>query len=801
MSSTFPVFLSGRDASYSTPMIIQGPSGPKGDTGAQGVKGDTGAAGAQDVNDLTDFDTFDFTTKNIPIKNRFIAVDSAIAGKQTQLFAGTNITIDPTTHIISSSNGLIAGSNITISNNVISSTASGGGGGGGGATSYTGLSDYASANLPLLNTPLTNALATKVPTTSLGYVNVKDFAVGTPSNWAVPINAAITAALASSCRVFIPAGTYNISTTISVPNVIEIFGAGMDLTQLIPATANMVLFDFNLGNNNRLAPFHFHDFSIFVTTVTGVTGIRITGSVSNTLPAFMYNLSRIMFRTYLSGGIKTGIDMISCGGARINSCHFIMGFSEANPSVDSTVANPKIAIGISVADSINKDAGDNYITDCSWQNTGICIYQKNAGGLYAADSKFQASRYAYYLESEQRDDTPNGSEYTTFNSCNFDGSSVFLTSTSTGPAAGWASFILNNSICLPHIWTTKFIEVNPGTYSQNDFLTLFTCSNNQFYSTGTNNQIMVSLRATQGLSCTGNVFWSHGAGTCQPYNIASSCGQGLIDEPIKVAGGGTLVDSVILGTNVILRPSAGGGGGGGGGVTTYAALSDSASVNLPTLNSPLSTALAGKQNTLTAGSNITISGNTISAAGGGSATTPAGVNSSIQYNNNGAFGAAANLSTDAAGHFVATSLTLASPNTGINFGSNTAIIEDVGGSGVFYIRANNALSFQSVNSDIYFISSTALYRFFDVGASKNLALSMPSLFTTGCVIKLPESTANINVQNLLADVGNQGLALQNPANPASGLTTTYARTPITANAPRYLVMDSFGTISCSPTPL
>ncbi len=64
---------------------------------------------------------------------------------------------------------------------------------------------------------------------------------------------------------------------------------------------------------------------------------------------------------------------------------------------------------------------------------------------------------------------------------------------------------------------------------------------------------------------------------------------------------------------------------GGGGVTTYVALTDASTVSLPTVNTPLSTALstlntsiAGKQNTLTAGNNITLSGNTISATGGAS---------------------------------------------------------------------------------------------------------------------------------------------------------------------------------------
>lgn len=64
------------------------------------------------------------------------------------------------------------------------------------------------------------------------------------------------------------------------------------------------------------------------------------------------------------------------------------------------------------------------------------------------------------------------------------------------------------------------------------------------------------------------------------------------------------------------------GTGGGGGATTYAALTDKASVSLPTINTPLATALAGKQATLTAGTNITISSNVISASGSGGPALP-----------------------------------------------------------------------------------------------------------------------------------------------------------------------------------
>lgn len=86
----------------------------------------------------------------------------------------------------------------------------------------------------------------------------------------------------------------------------------------------------------------------------------------------------------------------------------------------------------------------------------------------------------------------------------------------------------------------------------------------------------------------------------------------------------------ISGSNVISAT------GGGGGATSYEDLTDAESVDLPNKNTPLFNALGtlttGKQNKLTAGANITISGsNVISASGGGGGGTgfpPLGIESS-----------------------------------------------------------------------------------------------------------------------------------------------------------------------------
>jgi hypothetical protein len=84
---------------------------------------------------------------------------------------------------------------------------------------------------------------------------------------------------------------------------------------------------------------------------------------------------------------------------------------------------------------------------------------------------------------------------------------------------------------------------------------------------------------------------------------------------IQFQGAGVLSTSSIEGVIHVTIPG-GGSGGGGIGITTYAALSDAATVNLPAVNTPLSTALDSKQSTLVSGTSIkTVNGTSLLGSG------------------------------------------------------------------------------------------------------------------------------------------------------------------------------------------
>jgi hypothetical protein len=117
---------------------------------------------------------------------------------------------------------------------------------------YDNISGISGLTLPIdssnitYDPPFTASVATNVEAKLAQYISVKDFgAVGNGvADDTVAVQAAITAAMVGTANnVFFPAGTYKISATLTIPNVVDgkavIYGSGAQ----IQATHNGVLFD------------------------------------------------------------------------------------------------------------------------------------------------------------------------------------------------------------------------------------------------------------------------------------------------------------------------------------------------------------------------------------------------------------------------------------------------------------------------------------------------------------------------------------------------------------------------------
>jgi len=140
--------------------------------------------------------------------------------------------------------------------------------------------------------------------------------------------------------------------------------------------------------------------------------------------------------------------------------------------------------------------------------------------------------------------------------------------------------------------------------------------------------------------------------------------------------------------------------------------------------------------TLTAGTNVTITNSagaiTIAASGGG---TPAGVNTQIQYNNSGAFGASANLTFDGS------TLTTIGGSAG-NVGAYTAILKnsDNANSGSIQLggATYGALIYRDsagANSELIFTNSHAGNKGFKFFTGSNIqgTTQLAAIGATGCI--------------------------------------------------------------------
>lgn len=210
-----------------------------------------------------------------------------------------------------------------------------------GVTSQTTVSDFGAA---VSYTPSgTGAVATTVQTKLRETVSVKDF--GAVGNGTTDDTAAIQAAITAGAgkQVYIPAGTYKISTTINVSSSTYVYGDGLGITFLSATTAMTNLQPVFYANNANYV--RFENFSILGNTngtLGAGTGIHCKTGIGNEIKG-----------VYISNTTQAGIRLEEQNTAWVDSCwlescgrsgytdnHGIMFYSSAG----STVANYAIKI-------------------------------------------------------------------------------------------------------------------------------------------------------------------------------------------------------------------------------------------------------------------------------------------------------------------------------------------------------------------------------------------------------------------------------------------------------------------------
>lgn len=621
---------------------------------------------------LSDATTYSFSTLNTPIVNALatkqanltsanagtgISISSGvISNTQTTTYAGLTdaatvglptINTPLQTALAAKQATLTAGAGISISSNTISAT---------GSTTYAGLTDAATVNLPTVNTPLSTALAAKQatltagtgisitgttvantgPTTVAGltdattysfptlntptvtalaakqrtdYINVLDY--GADPTGVASSSTAFTNALAAArtgsfptYRVYAPPGEYLFSTTVTISGGVEIFGSSTGATGSGALTGQTMIvcpgtcFTYAAVTNNTV-PIYIHDIA-FYTSSTNTTMIDFS-STSLINPLFFSNV--FFGATSTSNYYSSAINIAN----NIN-------FTFYRCTITNIASTAKV--GIFVAGTATPGTG--VISQCNFNNiSGI------------------STNGAYTLNVYE-------SNFINTNS-NLSGIIMSLT-----VANGVRNLMVRNSFL-----SNANISINPTTFTDGGIVSVEGCrgfmniGTNIFFQCGTssgtlsaitsqlsiiNNQLIYAnttsaienvlyINQAGGLLISGNTYTVTSAtGNMSPYSIDTSCSNGEISNNLIYAtAGGSFTAGSNLGTNVNVNNTL---------PSTYAGLSDAATVNLPTVNNPLSTALAAKQGTLTAGTGISISSGTISNTG---PTTAAGLTDITTY--------------------------------------------------------------------------------------------------------------------------------------------------------------------------
>lgn len=193
-------------------------------------------------------------------------------------------------------------------------------------------------------------------------VSVKEFgAVGDGvSDDTAAIQAAITATYGGS--VFFPAGTYKVTSTISVTNEVSLIGAGRYLSKILWTSATLSIFNVSTTNPIQVEKM------AFIGPSTPTTGYVFRLSSNSTHNAFS------IFRDLLFSSCYIGIESVNAMALTVDACYF-SGHQSA---------------GVVICNRYQHDAGDSTISACVFSNAGtaaVGIFQYSSGGLRVVNNK------------------------------------------------------------------------------------------------------------------------------------------------------------------------------------------------------------------------------------------------------------------------------------------------------------------------------------------------------------------------------------------------------------------------------
>jgi hypothetical protein len=264
-------------------------------------------------------------------------------------------------------------------------------------------------------------------------VNAKDAAYGAVGDGVADDTAALQAALTAAAgkTLFIPAGTYKITSTLTIPTAggINIRGAGMGQTVIDRTSSDIIALDLSGASNTVTAK----NIDISDLSVNGAVGS--TRSSAKTLIRAFYGARLRMHRVQAYGSAGCALEIVQLWDSYFNECRF-----DFAGSTDGTIPALLIANRTSDTSGVMGYSTDscNQITfnDCVLESGAANIFvRRNARGATGNTKNWHTIGFHHVHQEPTEAAGPLFSAGSGFN-LNVDDRSYFFVS---GWASGWTT--------------------------------------------------------------------------------------------------------------------------------------------------------------------------------------------------------------------------------------------------------------------------------------------------------------------------------------------------------------------------
>lgn len=330
--------------------------------------------------------------------------------------------------------------------------------------------------------------------------------------------------------VYLPAGSYKISSNLAVTRGVRIFGDGMNSTIIYPSVSTTAF----AVNTPQAVQISGMLINYSTAQNAGLYAITITASAGQ-------QNSLSVLRDVQIANANSGVQFTNADLFLMDHC-FIENFPN---------------FGVQVSNAVDIDNGDSIITNSTFfeyiYTTGIGVDFLSSGGLRVENNKFGAEAYGVLLNyaTDAGSSIPNTAQLiVTGNSFDTVTSAAVQLQRQTNTDVFNSVIIANN--LMPDCGNGVVVPLDANGV----WLSSLIIMGNVYLSPATGSPVGVSIQSTKNVSVNGNSFWSQNNNTVG-ITIGSSVTGGLVQLNNLAASPNTFSTTIFNGgTNVIVANNA-----------------------------------------------------------------------------------------------------------------------------------------------------------------------------------------------------------------------------------------------------